>query len=68
MPEVYTNRLLIGTQGHMISRKNPPISPVFYDVLCPNETGRVPICLLTTEGGSRGPDVVKDMIVNSTFQ
>lgn len=46
MPEVYTNRLLIGTQGHMISRKNPPISPVFYDVLCPNETGRV-LCLPT---------------------
>lgn len=35
--EVYANKFLIGTVGHMISSKKAPIIPRFYDFLCPNK-------------------------------
>lgn len=72
---VYANKFLIRTVGHMISSKKHQSFLCFiaFYVQIKRWTWAGappanPICLLTSEGGSQGSDVVKDSIVNSPCQ
>lgn len=72
---VYANKFLIGVEGHMISSKKHQSFLCFITFYVQIKTWSWagaqpanPICLLTSEGGSRGSDVVKDSIVNSPCQ